>query len=506
MYMPKSAQVVGQTPNTGGYMPKSAQLVQPEKKSLGGFVGNIFESGANLVGDTAKAVLNPVETIQSVVSLFKDPMVLVDYYKNRYGKDLGETLYNDPVGVLSDLSALIGGGAGALKLGTNIATKGAKVVDLSSDLAKLGRTGSKLGKISSFIDPLQLPARAMSGVTGKIANKLDDVGKSLITKGIGSPAKQADLAARSGIDVADFIEKYNLYDRTPGSASATKKAINTKYTGLIKGSTQGISIDDLLKSIDDKLKTLTSETGSMSAGNLKAAQELQKRGYQLMELADEGGNITPAKLLEFRKALDVDIPQTTFALGTKQTGVAAGAKQARDIVKKTLDSLDTEIGTLGREYGMAKGLEDVFRKYQSRTVNRQPLSLGKVSKAGVGSVLAGIPGAAAGYLTDVITNDPRFLKVASKTLKNSASAFRKKVPSKVSTPLKYSYNAARSLRMINQPNLSTQQKKQQIVPDVLKQKLPSQIQKSNTSSKDSLPDLTKTFKKNPFKLKKGSFY
>ena len=495
MYMPKSAQVVGQTPNTSGYMPKSAQLVQPEKKSLGGFVGNIFESGANLVGDTAKAVLNPVETIQSVVSLFKDPSVLIDYYKNRYGKDLGETLYNDPVGVLSDLSALIGGGAGIAK-GVGALTKSAKAADIAGDL----------GRLSSITDPLQLPTRAIGKVTGKIASKLDDTGKALVTKGIGSPAKQADLAARSGIDVADFIEKYNLYDRTPGSASATKKSINKKYTGLIKGSTQGISIDDLLKSIDDKVKTLTSETGSMSTGNLKAAQELQKRGYQLMQLADEGGNITPAKLLEFRKALDVDIPQTTFALGTKQTGVAAGAKQARDIVKKTIDSLDTEIGTLGREYGMAKGLEDVFRKYQSRTVNRQPLSLGKVSKAGVGSVLAGIPGAAAGYLTDVITNDPRFLKVASKTLKNSAGAFRKKVPTKVSTPLKYSYNAARSLRMINQPNSSTQQKKQQIVPDVLKQKLPSQVQKSNTSSTDSLPDLTKTFKKNPFRLKKGSFY
>jgi len=155
---------------------------------------------------------------------------------------------------------------------------------------------------------------------------------------------------------------------------------------------------------------------------------------------------------------------------------------------------------------MAKGMEDVFRKYQSRAVNRQPLNLGKVSKAGVGGIVAGIPGAAAGYITDVITNDPRFLKVASKTLKGTAGAFRKKVPTKVSTPLKYSYNTARGLRMINQPSSSKQPKKQQIVPDVLKQKLPSQIQKSNTSSTGSLPDLTKTFKKNPFKLKKGSFY
>jgi len=466
-----------------------------EKKSLGGFVGNIFESGANLVGDTAKAVLNPVETIKSVVSLFKDPSVLIDYYKNRYGKDLGETLYNDPVGVLSDLSTLIGGGAGVAK-GIGALTKSTKVADIAGDL----------GRLSSITDPLQLPTKALSGVGGKVASKLDDASKALVTKGLGNPAKQANLSAKSGIDIADFIQKYNLYDRTPGGAGATKKAINTQYTSLIKGSKKGVKLNDLLSEIDKRVKSLTSDTGSMSTGNLKAAQELQKRGYQLMQLADESGNITPAKLLEFRKALDVDIPQTTFALGTKQTGVAAGAKQTRDIVKKTLDSLDTEIGTLGREYGMAKGLEDVFRKYQSRSSNRQPLNLGKVSKAGVGGVIAGIPGAAAGYITDVVTNDPRFLKVASKTLKSTAGAFRKKVPTKISTPLKYSYNTARGLRMINQPSSSKQQKKQQIVQDVLKQKLPSQVQKSNTSSTSSLPDLTKTFKNNPFKLKKGSFY
>jgi hypothetical protein len=469
-----------------------------EKKSLGGFIGNVAESGINLVGDTAKAVLNPVETVKNLISLVKDPMVLVDYYKNRYGKDLGETLYNDPVGVLSDLSTLIGGGAAVVK-GVNGLSKASKV-------STLGRIGSKLDDISRITDPLQLPSRAVGSMTKGITSKLDDASKALLTKGLGNPAQQADLAAKSGIDVSDFIQKYDLYDRTPEAVRTTKRSINKRYGDLIKNSKKTVNINDLLVEIDKRVKSLTSDTGSMSTSNLKAAQELNKRGYQLMQLADESGNITPAKLLEFRKALDTDIPQSTFNLGARQSGVASGAKQTRDIVKGTINSLDNEIGTLGREYGMAKGLENVFRKYQSRSSNRQPLNLGKVSKATAGGVIAGLPGAAAGYLTDVVTNDPRFLKVASKTLKGASTAFKKGIPSKVKTPLKYSYNTARALRMVNQPSSSTQSKKQQIVPDVLSQKLPSQVQKSNTSSNASLPDLTKTFKKNPFKLKKGSFY
>lgn len=469
-----------------------------EKKSLGGFVGNIAESGGQLIGDTANTLIHPVETVKNLISLVKDPMVLVDYYKNRYGKDLTETLYNDPVGVLSDLSALIGGGAAVVK--------GVSGLSKTGKVSTLGRIGSKLDDISRITDPLQLPSRAVGSMTKGITSKLDDASKAMLTKGLGNPAQQADLAYKSGIDVSDFIQKYNLYDRTPDAARTTKQAINTRYGDLIKNSKKTVNINDLLAEIDKRVKSLTSDTGSMSTSNLKAAQELNKRGYQLMQLADETGNIPPSKLLEFRKALDMDIPQSTFAMGSKQSGLAAGTKQTRDVIKSTLDSLDTEIGTLGREYGMAKGLENVFRKYQSRASNRQPLNLGKVSKAGVGSLVAGIPGAAAGYLTDVITNDPRFLKVASKTLKGTSNAFKKGVPSQIKSPIKYSYNTARGLRVLNQPNSSTQSKKQQIVPDVLKQKLPSQVKKSNTSSTVSLPDLTKTFKKSPFKLKKGSFY
>jgi hypothetical protein len=487
-------QGMGLSQNQINQVTQAAGGVQ-EAKSVGGFLGNIAESGANLVGDTAKAIFNPVETIKNVVSLFKDPQVLIDYYKNRYGKDLGETLYNDPVGVLSDLSTLIGGGAGVVK-GVGALTKSAKLGDIAGDI----------GRISNIVDPLQLPTRAIGKATSGITSKLDDASKALLTKGLGNPAKQADLAAKSGIDVADFIQKYNLYDRTPETATKIKKIIADNYESLIRGSKKSVRLDDLLSEIDKQVRALTSDTGSISTSNLKAAQELNKRGYQLMQLADESGNISPSKLLDFRKALDQDIPESAFGLNTRNKGIRGGAMATRDIVKSTINALDEGIGTLGREYGMAKGLENVFRKYQSRTSNRQPFNLGKVSKAGVGGVVAGIPGAAAGYITDVITNDPRFLKVASKTLKSASKLAKSGVPSKVSTPLKYSYNTARALRMINQPNSSTQSKKQQIVQDVLKQKLPSQVQKSNTSSVAILPDLKNTFKKNPFKLKKGSFY
>ena len=138
-----------------------------EAKTLGGFVGNIAESGANLVGDTAKAIFNPIQTVKSIISLVKDPQVLVDYYKNRYGKDLGETLYNDPVGVLADLSAVIGGGAGVAK-GVSALTKSAKA----------GNVASSLAKVSNLTDPLQATGRLLKRGVGTVTSKLDDANVS----------------------------------------------------------------------------------------------------------------------------------------------------------------------------------------------------------------------------------------------------------------------------------------------------------------------------------------
>jgi len=70
-------------------------------------------------------------------------------------------------------------------------------------------------------------------------------------------------------------------------------------------------------------------------------------------------------------------------------------KKSRDILKVTIDSSDPELGRLGADYGMARGVEDIFRKSASRSNNRQLINLSKLGAGGVGGVVGGISGAAA---------------------------------------------------------------------------------------------------------------
>ena len=67
MYKPKSFIPLTATtrvlPKANGYTPKS---FTPEKKTLGGFAQNVVSSGGRFVGDIAKAVTSPIQTLKSL--------------------------------------------------------------------------------------------------------------------------------------------------------------------------------------------------------------------------------------------------------------------------------------------------------------------------------------------------------------------------------------------------------------------------------------------------------
>lgn len=199
-------------------MPQAPVVPEEKPRSLGGFVGNIFKSGGNLLKGTADALIHPVRTVETLGKIGLGTISnigqflglddgtgknnqLVDQiaqmYKQRYGKDLGKTIYEDPVGVLADLSVILGGGAG-----------------LAGGVAKLGKAtetanlASKVGGFASKIDPLMMAGRGLSkvGVTPtNIANKVGGfVGNTLgFTTGQGGQSVRGVFnAARSGADDA----------------------------------------------------------------------------------------------------------------------------------------------------------------------------------------------------------------------------------------------------------------------------------------------------------------
>lgn len=446
------------------------------EKSVGGFVGNVINSGARLVGDTVKAginVFNPdmeKNTVANVVKLGADTVggamelatggkiadsnkakQLIDLYKQRYGKDLAKTLYEDPAGVLMDLSVLLtGGGAIAGKIGT--ATK----------IGKLAEVGETLAKTGAIMDPITAPGRIFSRtvgkVPGKLANTLEKTSDKLVTSGLGDPATQAKLAESYGQPVSKFIEKYDLYDRSPATASSVKRAIGEQYGSSIRNSSKKISVSDLVGEIDKEINGLTSGTNAYSDSNLSAAAELQRRKAQIIDLAKKNPHLSGSDLLDYRQALDKDIPRSSFALDTKQSGTAQGAKTTRDIVKSQIDTLDPNIAQMGKDYGMSKGVEKIFKRAETRSNNRLPFTLGNAVSSTAGGALAGVPGAVGALVLDKVKSAPLVLKTASKSA-SKASKILNGIDS-IRTP-KVVSNAYRMTKIAKTIDPSYLQEKQQ---------------------------------------------
>lgn len=120
---------------------------------------------ANLGRLAVGGAANTLETITGNEQLFDAPgedlaSSVGQFYKQRYGSPEGilKTLYEDPVGFLSDLATVAGLGGAAIKgvgtvgkVGTAAATAGKTSVPLASTAAKVGKASSK---VAGFGDDL----------------------------------------------------------------------------------------------------------------------------------------------------------------------------------------------------------------------------------------------------------------------------------------------------------------------------------------------------------------
>lgn len=430
--------------------PQYKQYVSP---SIGGFASNVVKSGATAIKDTVGAVVNVINpdmeknTIANLGRLGVDTAKLIagdrselnrasqvlNFYKQRYGgvDNIKETIYNDPVGFLLDASVVLGG-AGA-------AVKGAGAAGKVSGLTKVGTTLSKAG---AAIDPFMQAGKVAKVGFSKVANRLPEklmlASESVATKGIGNPAAQAKAAKKAGRSVASFVDEYNLYDRSPDSASMAKRGIINQYDNLAMNSGKQVQMRQLVQAFDDEIAKLRGGVnGVVSDANQAKITELIRRKDQLLQasggMIDANGQLISSPLqagadtlTSFRRnVIDPDVPQSMFNLDARGSGAAQGVKQARDIVKSGIDSTDPRLAKLGKDYGMAKEVEKIFEQAQSRSNNRQLFNFTKLGSAGVGGITFGVPGAIGGMIAEQVVNTPRFLKLNSKALRSVAKPSQK---------------------------------------------------------------------------------
>lgn len=511
----KTLRLTGDSPPTEQELNQIFNVAQP--KSFGGFAGNVVKSTGRLIGDTAGAlvnVLNPDMEKNTVANLGRLGASIVSliapgeqgnedmarnvgkFYADRYGglDKAWNTLYNDPAGVAADLSVVLGGGATALKAGgltkaSNIASKASRLIDPLNITSKVRAVGKVTGKTPS-----------LQNVFRKVGKGIETSGEGLATRGIGNPAQQADLASKYGRTVGEFIDQYDLWDRSPETANQVRRAIGGQYDDLALKSGKTTSTADVLRAINREIENLSGGASGYSDTNKAIIQELRRRRSQILEITGGQHQAGIDTITNYRKALDKDIPSSMFGLNPRGAGKAAGAKKTRDVLRSTINASDPSLERLGLDYGMAKGVEKIFGRSSSRAKNRQLISLSKMGTTGIGGMMAGLPGAMVGYATDAITTDPRFLKATSKTLKKVGGAVKEAKLPKVPKYANTAFKAAKVTRVLNPQGLSKQPKKSQTRQGVSVQKVALAPQKQTISRSGSYPSISNP-KITPFKLK-----
>lgn len=481
---PSSSQPIRMT--KAQYEQKYGQSVVPEKKSLGGFAGNVVKSGGRLIGDTVGAVaniFNPNMEKNTVANLGKlaigtaqylDPTQVLgtqfedtaksvgNFYKDRYGglDKIGNTLYNDPIGALADVAAVATGVGGAIKGGVSAATR-AGTVARAGNVARAATVGSKLAKVGNAIDPIQVAGRGIGATGSKLFSRAKPAvlarADDMVTAGIGNPVKQANASQKAGRSVASFIDEYDLYDRTPETAGRVKSDILSKYDDLALRSGKQVQTKQLVEAFNKEIEKLQAGVGGVvSDANQSKIAELIRRRDQLLQAG--GGAVSDGQLMSSplsigadtltnfrRNVIDPDVPASMFNLDARGSGVAQGAKQSRNIIKAGIDSTDPQLAKLGLDYGMAKELEKILTSADARGRNRQLFNFTKLGGAGIGGLLSGAQGVVGGFLLEQIVNDPRFIKYASKGLKEAINAKLPKGVEKAGAGLYQTGRAGRTL-------------------------------------------------------------
>lgn len=221
---------------------------EPEKKSISGFLSNVVESGKDFVVDTVKglpslgrgalrvaragmgdpnAAREIVEAVPQIAGALKDHAV------ERYGSldKAGETLYNDPVGALSDVSTIASGGsllpARAAGVTGRIA-RGARAVERATNpmraIAKPMATATEVGAAALVRPSLNPPKRLRAQQHAPLEIERTAIRGGIVTRGqAGKRAKgaaaqttaRAQAATDAGVAMprADIVQFPNTLDR-----------------------------------------------------------------------------------------------------------------------------------------------------------------------------------------------------------------------------------------------------------------------------------------------------
>jgi hypothetical protein len=205
------------------YQPPKAEPAKPEERSVSGFLGNVASSGGKFIKDTITGLPEAAKMAATGWGMVTDPLNHTKDFeslrenaprimsaagaalKNRYGgvQQIKDTLYNDPVGVASDISTVMM----PAKAGLN------------------GGGFTKLANIAGTVGEATNPAKYLVGMPGKA---LKAAATPLYEAGLSrTPTMRADFPNAAARGVSEGVIP------TPSRVQSVLTAAEEKLTGKV---------------------------------------------------------------------------------------------------------------------------------------------------------------------------------------------------------------------------------------------------------------------------------
>lgn len=353
---------------------------------------NAPSSARQLLNDIITPILSPVQTAKDLTALGSSVINLIrpgeqgnedlarkvgEFFKERYGglENIKQTFATDPVGMLSDVSVLLTGGA----------TLTAKAPQISSVLSKASKITSPIETAGGFA--VGKAAQGTGEIVKSVSGVLTGTGKGALDtaiqtgKNFGAAPYGIFATKQSKQKQKDFIDalKGNISSEKIAvdlekAVSDLKKSKNIDYqNALNKLDLQNVKIDPnkILNEVNDFIKkeATTGGTTRFGADTNNLIRNIQK---ELTEIVKNPAKHTAADLHAIKFKIDDMLPKDaskqSFRVNIEIT----------DILDNNLKAVSPGYADMNKAYSVAKKLEQKLvkelglgdKKNATKTINQ----------------------------------------------------------------------------------------------------------------------------------------
>ncbi len=413
---------------TNSLMQTPQEPVQ-EPKSVSGFIGNIGKSAVNTVGGIANSLLHPIQTVKDIgntglgaielalpgeQSHEKYAKAVGSMLKDRYGSldNIGNTLYNDPVGAALDASMLLDFGGSAL----------GKIGDVSK-VSEIANAGKKAAEIGKAVDPFRAVGKVVGGVTskidgGRIGEAITKAGEKYALQGVGQPAAVENFSKRYG-PLEDFMGKHGISGPDPGKLEDVISKAQPAFDAIAKKSDRVVNMSPVYQNVQSMIDQIKN---SPVQGVAENADALQSTLDHLQSVAGDAMPIRDAT--EARIAFDKlvkDFKTDPAKMGVNQVMRNALQDAIQQAAAGLVDSKGQDLAAQGAELSKMYAAQPILERAAARGSLKTPFGLGKMAAGTAGGLMGGVPGAIAGYGLETLASSPKGVGAISKGIKGVGS-------------------------------------------------------------------------------------